>query len=387
MTKENRILNQIAFSPYAPVRLRNEVWWNFATQAAQHGFVTQTGQIAEALPGIIMSKLIQPMLASATQAAKTEGSDVHLGQLHAKLLQQRHWVPMVAQYHLSGKQIFDLDDNIVSLLRKTDVADCTLQDWHPPYDAFFVRFGKQDDMKLPFDDGHEYLDGAFVAITPWTLDGPERRLKIALTTVKDDGSGVMMPGYFIDFTPEEQCLSPQEAVNAFIVRKFADLDSDEDKSERNKALIEIRKGEWKEGADLMRTATELVVNCLFYIESMGADKELSPGRDVPAELHVKWQQAPQLRRFKVAQRISSEGYAMVRLLGDEVQSGSSFTGGSRTDVRTHWRRGHWRRQAHGPSKSLVKRVWIRPVLVNPTKSHEELPGHVYAVGGHSKSVH
>lgn len=380
-------MNQNVLSPYAPVRLRKEVWWDFAVQSAQNGLVAPNGQIAGRLPDIIMRELIAPMMAAAQRFAKDDGNDAHMGQLYAKLLQQRHWVPMVAQYHLSGKQIFDLDDNIVSMLRNTDVADCTLNDWHPPYDAFFVRFGKQEDMKLQFDDGHEYLDGAFVAVTPWTPEGPERRLKIGLTTVKDDGSGVMMPGYFIDFTPDEQRLSPHEAVDAFIARKFADLDSDEDKTESNKALIEIRKGEWKEGADLLRKATELVVNCLFYIESMGVGKDLSPGRDVPAELLVKWQQSPQLRRYKVAQKIGSEGYAMVRMMGDEVQPGIGSTGGNRADIGTHWRRGHWRRQAHGPQRSLMKRVWIRPVMVNPSKPHEELPGHVYAVGGDGTKVH
>lgn len=380
-------MNQPSFSPYAPMRLRDEEWWRFGAQAGQHGFVTRNGQIAGDLPQLIMSELIGPTMAAATKQAKAEGSEEHLGQLFAKLLQQRHWVPMVAQYNLSGKQIFDLSDNIVAMLRNTDVADCTLQDWHPPYDAFFVRFGKQNDMKLPFDDGYEYLDGAFVAVTPWTTNGPEFRLKIGLTTVKDDGSGVMMPGYFIDFTPEEQRLSPQSAIEAFIARKFADLDADEDKSERNLALIAIRKGEWEEGAVLLRKATELVINCLFYIESIGADKELTPGRDVPPELHVKWQQTPPMRRFKVAQKLGSEGYTMVRLMGDEVQQGSSYHETGRTDISTHWRRGHWRRQAHGPQKSLVKRVWIRPVLVNPAKAHEDLPGHVYAVGGSGSSVH
>ncbi|MDI1236435.1 MAG: hypothetical protein PSV26_03005 [Polaromonas sp.] len=380
-------MNQTSFSPYAPMRLRDAEWWQFGTQAGQHGFVTRNGQIAEALPQLIMKNLIDPTMEAAMRQADADGNGEHLGQLFAKLLQQRHWVPLVAQYNLSGKQIFDLDDNIVTMLRNTDVADCTLQDWHPPYDAFFVRFGKQDDMKLPFDDGHEYLDGAFVAVTPWTTNGTERRLKIGLTTVKDDGSGVMMPGYFVDFSPEEQRLSPHQAIDAFIARKFADLDSDEDKSERNLALIEIRKGEWEEGAVLLRKATELVINCLFYIESIGADKELTPGRDVPPELHVKWQQTPPMRRFKVTQKLGSEGYTLVRLMGDEVQQGSSSPETGRADVSTHWRRGHWRRQAHGPQKALIKRVWIRPVLVNPTKPNEDIPGHVYAVGGSGNRVH
>lgn len=322
-----------------------------------------------------------------SEQADQQGSREHLGQFFAKLLQMRHWVPLIGQYHANGKQIFDLNDNIVGMLRNTDVNDCNLLDWHPPYDSFFVRFGKQDEMKLQFDDGFEYLDGAFVAVTPWNEAGTERRLKIGLTTVKDDGSGVMLPGYFIDFSPEEQALSPKDAVSAFIARKAADLETDPDQSDNNKALIEIRKAEYREGAELLQRAIELVVNCLFYIESMGSKKELSPGRDVPVDLLVKWKQSPQLRKFKATQKIGANGYVMVRMLGDEAQHGGSSATGSRDDVTTHWRRGHWRRQHHGPQNSLYKRVWIRPVMVNPGKSHEELPGHVYAVGGDGTKVH
>jgi hypothetical protein len=32
--------------------------------------------------------------------------------------------------------------------------------------------------------------------------------------------------------------------------------------------------------------------------------------------------------------------------------------------RPHWRRGHWKMQAHGPQRSLRKRIFIRPTLVN-----------------------
>jgi hypothetical protein len=38
--------------------------------------------------------------------------------------------------------------------------------------------------------------------------------------------------------------------------------------------------------------------------------------------------------------------------------------GNGTSPRMHWRRGHWRDQLHGPKLSLVKKMWIEPVLVN-----------------------
>jgi hypothetical protein len=32
--------------------------------------------------------------------------------------------------------------------------------------------------------------------------------------------------------------------------------------------------------------------------------------------------------------------------------------------RPHWRRGHWKMQAHGPGLTQHKRLFIKPVIVN-----------------------
>jgi hypothetical protein len=65
-------------------------------------------------------------------------------------------------------------------------------------------------------------------------------------------------------------------------------------------------------------------------------------------------------------------------LAAELDRQSSTTAIDR-QVATHWRRGHWRRQPHGPQNSLRKLVWLMPTLVNLGKRGEEVPGHLYLV--------
>jgi hypothetical protein len=365
------------WSPYAPIRMRELAWWAFSVEAARHKFIIADGRMAGDLPDRIMQQLVTPIVQNAQQAIRREGvGEEHLGALLTKLLQLKHWVPLTGQYHLNGKQIFDLDENIVRLLRNTDVSDCTLNDWQAPYDAFYVHFGKQSDMKLPYNDDFEYLDGAFVAVTPWGNAGIERCLKIGLTTVRRDGSGVMMPGYFIDFIPAEQQLCPQQAVDAFIARKIEAIDQDK----ADVMLAEHRKFDLLEGAQLMRDACALVVNCLYYIENIGGERDPSPGRDVPAALRAKWEASPALRRHKMVQKMNSAGYTLVRIMGDDLTSPANPSALPGSEVSAHWRRGFWRHnQRHGPRNSLVKSVWLRPVLINAAKAPAELPGHVYDV--------
>jgi hypothetical protein len=47
----------------------------------------------------------------------------------------------------------------------------------------------------------------------------------------------------------------------------------------------------------------------------------------------------------------------------KIERGGSTPGGGGGTVRSHWRRGHFRRQHYGEALSLVKTIWIQPILV------------------------
>ena len=370
-----------ALSVYAPIRQRGALWWRYARQVANDGHVVADGRISPVLMPAIEQTLI-PLYAERTQdvvQGQANAGDV-LGMSLAKIMVLRHWVPLVAQYELCGRQIFDLRDELADMLGQTDLGDCTLEGWNAPYEAFYVRFGKQEAMSLPFEEGErEYLDGAYVARTPHP-DG--LRLKIGFTTVKDDGRGVMLPGYFIDLWPEEQKLPVAEAVDASLRRKMAELEADDLESGTvfSKALNSHRRVEMEDSAHLLRAGAALLVNALFYLEGLGAaTPEPEPGRDTPPERVARWHQLDGAKRRKERSAMTADGYAVVRLVGAEVATAAAtMTGGSR---RAHWRRGHWRMQRHGEGMNLRKRLWIKPVMVAAGHHDgQELPGHVY-VGG------
>lgn len=384
-------VDQDALSPYAPIRWRKEVWWHFAQEAARQGLVRANGVITESLPHIIQQELVGRMMASLkgfideNPEAKTMAA-----QALAKFLEQRHWVPLIGQYEHNGRQIFDLHDDLTEMLLATDVGDCTLEDLNLPYDCFFIRFGKQDDIKVPFDDDFEYVDGAFVAVTPWQdtpTSAPKKRFKIGLSTVKKSGEGVMMPGYFIDFTPEEACMPVDKAVDAAMARRRAAFFEGVKEGSMVSGLAEIRAAELAEGGLLARKALPLVFNAMFYLESLSDVPAEEPGRDTSSELTAKWQQSKPDRRHKVRSQLIAGGYAVVRLVGKEVaRTGLGGSGVSHQvdGLKTHWRRGFFRQQPHGPERQLRRRQWIKPTVVNAHKSDaSEAPGHIY-VGDSNK---
>lgn len=372
--------NNVQMSPYAPVRFRETAWWKFAIDSARRGAISSSGKISYDFPSQIMQHLCQPMAAMATEKFRGEpnGSAIAM-QTTAKLFELRHWVPLAGQFELNGRQIFDLTDDLVEMLSVTDIGDCTLEGWRAPYDAFFVRFGLQSDVKLPFDDGFEYLDGAFVATVPCGESPSDRSIKFGFTTVHEDGRGVNMPGYFLELNPVEQAMPIVDGISASIERRLTAMLAP---GEVPDSFHACRREMLEEGKDLMKQAILLLVNALFYIESISNKKDahpaIEPGRDTPVETVVEWARSQPSRRAKLRSRMTADGYVVVRLLGKELHTNGGGKGsGTR---RSHWRRGHWRQQRVGPQRAQVERRWIKPTMVNADQQQDDIPGHLYVTG-------
>lgn len=128
----------------------------------------------------------------------------------------------------------------------------------------------------------------------------------------------------------------------------------------------------------MRQSITLIVNALYYLESVGTDRTARPGRDTPPAVDAEWAKATPAKRRKLRSNLTRDGYAVVYLMGRELAG----AGGPRTgsEMRAHWRRGHWRNQPHGPGRSEVKRIWLKPTLVGAAEAPPDMPGRIYMTG-------
>lgn len=376
------ITERLNFSPYAPVRNQEQFWWIFAANAARDGLVLRDGRVDNGLAKKVEKELVQAGMDMLFPQIKKESTDPgecwHLAaEIFAKLAEMRHWVPLAGQFLHCGRQIFDLTDEVVEMLEHTDFGDCTLENLHLPYEAFFVRFGKREAIHIPFDgeDDFEYLDGAFVATTPYDEKGAVR-LKFGFSTCKKNGEGVMLPGYFLDFMPEEQAMPVMVAIEHAITRRASNFPEKTGSPEED-SINAIRRAEILRGGEILKQASSLIVNVLFYLDSLGGQQRSEPGRDAPNDYVVRWENSNPRQREKLKSRLLSEGYATVYLLGREFSNSNAVSNGSVR--RAHWRRGHWRWQHHGQANSLIKRKWIKPQIIGAA-SADELKGHIYVVG-------
>lgn len=371
-------------SAYAPIRLRGLAYYQYARNAVSMGWITTDGMIQQGLHEDVERVLVNPATQFVIQSALAgdlPGSAA--GQTMAKVLSYSDWVPLFGQYEACGKQIFDLHDSLTELLKHTDVHECTLEDLHLPYDCIYLHFGKLTEVRHIFDGEagtYEYVDGVFVAQSPWDAHGGSR-IKLGFSTVHDDGSGVMYPGLFFDILPEERKLPVFEGLNRAMQRRQETHAHSNEASDTENQIREHMRAADEEGAQYLRDAASYVVNALFYLESLNNDlPPVSPGRDTPPSLWTKWASAPPRNRLKQRSSLLANGYAVVRLVGEGVSSSASQSA-SNASRKVHWRRGHWRQQPYGENHSLRRRRWIKPILVGagdgPTVTH----GHIYVPPG------
>jgi hypothetical protein len=369
-------------------------YWRVAKIAAKAGRITPNGMIAGDLYQQIEHDLIRPSIQFAAKSIKAGELPPEAGaETISKILRFQHWVPLIGQYEMCGRQIFDLHDKLTELLSHTDVGDATIEDLHTPYDAFFLRFGLLPNIRMIFDETRwEYLDGAFVGWAPFDLEGQKgRRLKIGFTTVHEDGTGVGYPGFVFDIRPNELKLSVPDAIDTAMRRRLSNFEDQPGQSDSTQAVNAAARYEIEEAAGVLRDASALLINSLFYLESIRDHlPTASPGRDVPPDRIAKWMQAPPVKRHKLASSLTADGFAVVRLIGQEVADHALPSPPGSGTVRMHWRRGHWRMQPYGEHRSLRKRIWIKPMLVGGDEATPEerdaLKTHLYIASNPPNAV-
>ena len=355
-------------SPYAPIALRDELWWQIGRRAALRGDVGADGSadddaVQKDMLRLFYTPELVDLLESPTPSKKAR--DAH--ELFAGAMEL---APVIGQYELHGRQIFDLSSGLVQMLQHTDIRDCSFQNLQLPYPALYLHFGRQAGIKIKGLEGDtEYVDGALIA---HARDEKMQILRFALACLDESGARVKRPLHYLSIGEYAMRLPVHQAIDA-AVDYFNDGSSPHAGEWMSELWSEMRRC----AADAAVAALPLIVNGLFYLENPPRPHRTALGAATPQELVAQWERTPLSRRRKLQSKLNAEGYTLVHLVGEEIASSAEGVSGG--TVAPHWRRGHWREQAHGPRLSLRKRILIKPMLVNGREVADPLqvPGHVY----------
>jgi hypothetical protein len=130
-----------------------------------------------------------------------------------------------------------------------------------------------------------------------------------------------------------------------------------------------------------RAALKLVVNALCYVTAYPEDIKTVWPEGTPVTLKTKADSHSNKESSRAKSKLASLGYVPVHICGQRIeeqrQKAVSVSG---SHPSTHWRRGHWRNQPHGPGRTLRKIIWMMPILVAANSPKDEPDtGHLYLV--------
>jgi hypothetical protein len=363
----------------APLDFRKESWWEMGRAAAKAGAMRLNGWPAEN-----MAKVMSELFFAHANGPSADPKS-HKEWMLQNGMEIAHCAAQCAHFEVSGRQIFDFSKDVTELFKNTDVNDCTLQNLHLPYPSQYIRFGPQQDTWTDMGGIRECFDGAFISLiemkgddgSPLNKGRETHRINFVLTTIREDGSRPNLPHFSGEVAAEDMGLSAFDALHNAIsqsieVSKIAATEMPSDGG-RNQAREEGLK-------NMLARVTPLLVNAMFYLENPPVEPTPRPSPGTPKEWVEDWERLPQGKQNALRKKIASQGHTIVHLVTSGRNSKDCQADQPTEDARrsAHWRRGHWREQAHGPALSLRKRILIRPMMINAKGMDPvDVPGHVY----------
>lgn len=360
-------------SQYGCIRYRALPWARVVSRVAQDGY-TQNGQMTRYLASVLNEQILMPQLDIITTTQPSSYWPV----LQANAMRATRTAAIHAAWIRFGRQIFELSPGLVSAFRLTDVTSCSFDGLHLPYRAFFLQFGALHDLTLddPERLSPEYVDGAYI----FQDAGESIVIELTLSRANEDASN--LPGVQIMIPPEVANLGAEEAIGRAIDRELnanrmaktaqsSGNDLNQEVQVQSSTSLEIARG-------VLVEAARLVSNALFYLSEPQDDLITKIEEGAPLHLVNKVIHGKPNQKKLAKQSLTAEGYAIVQYCGARFSHPAIDGDSSKEFTKSHWRRGHWRKQRHGPQLSSIKRIWIRPVLVKAEVGEAKL-GRIYNV--------
>jgi hypothetical protein len=146
-------------------------------------------------------------------------------------------------------------------------------------------------------------------------------------------------------------------------------------------LAKERLEEVNQRHPVYRAALRLVVNALCYVTAYPEDIKPVWPEGTPVSLREKADHGRGKEAMRAKSKLAALGYVPVHVCGQRLEDERKRIGmANHGQVASHWRRGHWRNQAHGPERLLRKLIWVMPVLVGASRRDDgPATGHLYLV--------
>lgn len=318
--------------------------------------------------GLLYLDCLEPF---TTNGLLPEGPDTNLW-----IMQEHSTAQMYTLFCGAGRMIFEFSEDLTEAFLRSDLGEAHVSDIRLPYPALYLRFNSTEPILF---DGRRALDGCYVF-----LGKDSRFIGLMLAGVRQDTwPDIGDIGYqaSIDLSNPNSLLSDAVAqAYELQMRQFAEMD-EQAARERGIQSENIEKPQerlFAKAHESMMELLRLVGNALLFLSAYPDEVEEGWTEGAPRELVEITERGRPKQRRETFDELWQMGYTKVRYCGRSSQMHTQqLDAPTPGKLSRHWRRGHWRRQPHGPGLRERKLIWIRPVLVG--SGPETAPGHVYEV--------
>lgn len=263
---------------------------------------------------------------------------------------------------------FVLTNELVEMLEHTDIApDVPVSMFQPPFSRVYIEFGRSRKIETIVPNassGNHVLEGAYIE-RGHHVDGDV--LYLVLTGSPVGKSGPQDDATLSFSLPLYQ---PDRSVDQVIRDAF------EGGIARAQAFG--YRGTPSEWSDHTLRAVLLIAKALLYI-GMPETRRVMRLERTEGLKSVAGLKSP-AKRAKAARRLERlYDYIEISPQPEHRQPTSSSQDGADRTVRAHWRRGHYRMQAHGAQMSLRKLIFVQPALVGGRGGDTPAPKAQYVV--------
>lgn len=298
----------------------------------------------------------------------------------------------------SGRNIFSFSNELLEMLKNTDVDDVIYKSFSLPYDSFYLSLRP---LKLKITkDSNEIIEGVYVNVNRMSMEKDvdykgnefwndyavefhfvgnfeDLIIKYHDKIWNDHGSGGhSFWNFAFFFSEKENIVTISDAIKDWQGIEEYTL-FPENKEEITDQHLEL----FTYYRELVNNTYKIIVNCLLYLSMCKEDKdiEIQYTEDLPFNFNKKLAFSRNKReKEKIEKKIAEAGFSKIYYVGASFKKQVNMRDDASIIISPHWRRGHWRNQRFGEGLLSKKLLWIKPVIVNKSLGIPQ-KGHVYDV--------
>ncbi len=285
-------------------------------------------------------------------------------------------------HRANGGAIYVLPDRLVEEFDQTDCGEVRIGDITLPFSSVFLKFTPPQLVKLGVN---AHVDGCYVikqgeeflVTLTARLDRVNYEESLSVACM-DPIFSLHLPTTDAEMTINNTvelgiedflCKNAPSEENASTTIKRPDGTVSHGVDVRAKSR-KHRIEEFRSQEPAFRACLNIIVNAACFIAFRPDDIvdswEGEPPEDVIAAANSTGDSRKSRdRKAGALQKIERGDFTRIKICGRDLFSDDTRTDGKDhgKSPRAHWRRGHWRRQRHGPGLAFVILRWIRPTIV------------------------